>query len=173
MGFAHYFYRPKSFEAQQFKAFVGDVRLFIEHLPNHSHSAGGDYAEHPVVIRGGMGKGQPQLTPNLVSFNGDDENGQGLAHETMRVPRILKPESWQQPDPEENNCYFQCCKTAGKPYDIVVCATLLSLKYHFPVVTVRSDGTPDDWFVAVAWYLDCVGRRPLGDGPWFEKQEGE
>lgn len=87
------------------------------------------------------------ITPKLIAFNGKGEDG----HETF----------WFVP--EKNRAMF--CKTAHKPYDVVVCKMLLVL-FANDIATVRSDGfsarwenqdwgdsfIPNEWVDAVTWY---------------------
>lgn len=66
------------------------------------------------------------------------------SHETFRVERDWEPEKWQTNWQTEG--IFSCCKTAYKPYDILVTACLIALKQHFPdVFTITSDGESHDW----------------------------
>ena len=83
----------------------------------------------------------PQIDQNVIRFNGVRENG----HETFivrRVPHEGRPE-WQG---LLNDRWFDFCKTARKPYDILVCASLLVLKAHLgDWLELSSDGTWDEW----------------------------
>ena len=63
----------------------------------------------------------------MIRFNGKGEEG----HETF----MLTPDSQE----------FNFCKTAQKPYDIVVVAILCLLAHHTSGVTVSSDGGISDW----------------------------
>lgn len=40
---------------------------------------------------------------------------------------------------------YEFCKTAGKPYDMVVTAILIHAKKNFKEITVKSDGNWNDW----------------------------
>jgi hypothetical protein len=40
---------------------------------------------------------------------------------------------------------FEFCKTNHKPYDLLVVATLVLYKYHFPEVGISSDGGNKVW----------------------------
>lgn len=68
---------------------------------------------------------------NEVRFNGVGEDG----HETFLITR-----EWGDS--------FNFCKTAVKPYDLLVSACLISLKKHFPFICVSSDGTNEEWIDA-------------------------
>jgi len=73
----------------------------------------------------GLGK-DPEFTSEVIRFNGKDGEG----HETFLLTA----------DPSE----FNFCKTAQKPYDIVVVAILCLLAHHTEI-EVSSDGRADDW----------------------------
>ncbi|KAH8755044.1 hypothetical protein F5883DRAFT_526574 [Diaporthe sp. PMI_573] len=67
-----------------------------------------------------------------IELNGRDEYG----HETFHFPHN-EGDNW--------------CKTDRKPYDLIVCATLLRAKHLAPnAVKISSDGDWDDWSEAVA-----------------------
>ena len=55
--------------------------------------------------------------------------------------------------PETTNWNF--CKTARKPYDLLVCAVLLSA-YNILGYELSSDGGFEDWQPAIDFYLDTV-----------------
>jgi hypothetical protein len=93
-----------------------------------------------VPIRNYDGEGSPTLTKKEIAFNGaapDDD------HESFFIP--LKPED------------FEFCKTAHKPYDVVVtaCLTLLAADYGF---SVSSDGDVEDWDAGVTLAERALGR---------------
>jgi len=68
--------------------------------------------------------GPPELSKERIRFNGVGDGG----HETF----ILEPRG------------NEFCKTARKPYDIVVIA-ILCLLHHYGGTSVRSDGSPSEW----------------------------
>ena len=84
------------------------------------------------------------------------------SHETFSLPRVIEKEDWQKPigkisyydadgkpvynDPKEIGLYFNCCKTAYKPYDLAVIICLIIAKRHLKEqIQVSSDGTVDNW----------------------------
>ena len=86
--------------------------------------------ESNVPIGDGMGEGQPIITDNAISLNGKGAN----SHETFYVSK----------EPTK----FDFCKTALKPYDVVVCACLLlMMKILGNDAEVHSDGNMNgaDW----------------------------
>ena len=89
------------------------------------------------------------------------------SYESFILDRVLKPEKWQEPDEESR--YFDSCKTAFRPYDWLVTATLLIIKHHFAQdVKVRTDGEDEHWHDAK---MLCFGR--LGYGAEYVVGDGE
>lgn len=158
MGYTHYYYRPAELDAKKFRDFSDDVAFMAARLPEHSLSAGGFYSDHPLVICGWDGKGDPTFDGDEVRFNG---NGPDMDHETFAIERVYEPRDWESP---EHRLYFSFCKTARKPYDLLVTAALIAFKHRFgDEVRVSSDGDDDEWREGVA-----LCRQHLGYGslPW-------
>lgn len=92
----------------------------------------------------------PMIDKEHLLFNGVGEDG----HETFYFDR----------NDRKKGTDFEFCKTAYKPYDIVVVACLAYLA-HFCGVNVRSDGGMDDWSAGVALanrVSDVTIPNPLG-----------
>lgn len=83
--------------------------------------------EDPLQIASGNGKGKPVFDGVMVDFNGRDGE-KDLGHETFRI--------------EKHRQDWDFCKTARKPYDLLVVACLIAawqiLDYRF-----TSDGYTD------------------------------
>lgn len=94
----------------------------------------------------------PAVTPNLIRFNGLQDEG----HETFMVTREMPKDPSYDPDSKES---FDFCKTARKPYDLAVCLVLLSMSRHAPKsFKVSSDGDWDgDWTEARKAYKSLFG----------------
>ena len=65
------------------------------------------------------------------------------------------------------------CKTARKPYDVVVCAALLAIKHHQgDNVEIHSDGEFDDeWQPAYQLYRKATGRELPPEFREYEDQD--
>lgn len=63
------------------------------------------------------------------------------SYETFSIQRIVE----DCYSPNEKGLYFNCCKTAYRPYDLTVTAVLIAMKHHFPETEVKSDGDSKDW----------------------------
>ena len=78
-----------------------------------------------------------------ICFNGDEKNG--LDHETFYLERR------EYKDFSRSNT-FSFCKTARKPYDLLVCAVLILIHTYAPESRyISSDGNADDWLAAYRW----------------------
>jgi len=113
----------------------------------HAGQAGGYYDEQPCIIRGGLGQGKPIINESQVWFNGDEKTG--MDHETFNVQWF--PSGGSAKD---------FCKTARKPYDILVCVSLLAFKHAFDnpnVFSFSSDGDNKEWEEAKDLFTRITG----------------
>ena len=143
MGYTHYF-KNKGHEDDKinFLKVLDDTRKMIENLPEFSSSAGGYYGDKPIKLRGFDGSGEPVLNDDMIGFNGDGEFN--LDHETFFVT------------PSATD--FDFCKTARKPYDLMVCGVLISMKKHLKNFSYSSDGDKKDWKPAKNFYKKVCGK---------------
>ncbi len=74
-------------------------------------------------------------------------NGDG-SYETLNISRVYKVNEWSEKD--ENGNYFDFCKTAYRPYDILVMCAYLVTKYYDNRCVIGSDGQANEWKIAVA-----------------------
>ena len=60
-----------------------------------------------------------------------------------------------------NPWVFNFCKTARKPYDTYVTATLIAALDHWgsDVVKVSSDGSIQEWEEGIEHYMDCLTNK--------------
>ena len=99
---------------------------------------------------------EPILGPDEINFNAmHPENFEDFCYPPdFELNRsVLRPESKG----------FSFCKTARKPYDVVVCATLIAIKHHLgDYVSVSSDGDFDnanEWGPAYDLYFKALRRE--------------
>ncbi|KAF7193190.1 hypothetical protein HII31_05416 [Pseudocercospora fuligena] len=96
MGYTHYWKIPSTDEwLKTWPQLVSDAKLIVKSCK--IKLAGPD----------DEGEGHPQINETRTAFNGGNGNG--------HQPFILKSKATK----------FSCCKTAHKPYDLVVAAILL------------------------------------------------
>ena len=117
----------------------------------------GYYDDNHCIIRGGLGKGLPIINESQVWFNGDEKTG--MDHETFDI-------KWFPSGGSVNGF----CKTARKPYDILVCVSLLAFKHAFDnpdVFSFSSDGDNEEWETAKNLFTRVTGSF---DGDIFPKK---
>jgi len=138
MGYTHY-WTPKKSSAKKFKDFSDTCKILNDNLPEKTDTASGYHSNEKLVIGDGNGNkdSKPMFSKDLVVFNGIDN----LMHETFFIE--LTSNKWN------------FCKTARKPYDLLVCACLLAavdiLGYD-----ITSDGDLNDWIPAMKFYNKVI-----------------
>jgi hypothetical protein len=163
MGYTHYYTRFEcTHNKQLWSKFIEQVNILYNHLPDHSNSSGGHYTDHPLIVTGDDGTYCPPIADNTqIRFNGafstgDDFQKNDLGHETFHIARsVTKGEDygkWGKKTAE----HFECCKTARKPYDLLVQGVLILYRYYFHV-KVSTDGDEPDWLSAQQWVTDTCG----------------
>lgn len=201
MGYTHYATRTKKdHDVETWKKFVADCKYLYKHMPAHSLSAGGYHANAPLMLNGCGAFEKPQFTASRIHFNGTgatkrelktgEHNGkpykywedvlegvpqehQDLGHETF----VLQRKQWRDKYGENTgNTLFSFCKTARKPYDLMVTACLILYKYYFKQdVEIGSDGDEEDWREAFLFIADTlphgaeVGTEMVLSNTLFEK----
>ena len=147
MGYTHYFYRTPELDKSKFKAAVSDIRKVVALLPSVNPQEAqmcypnGDDTDVKLAGWDGEVGTKPKFTDELVSFNGVGAD----AHETFLIAQTFEAPDYR-PDPDEEGLHFAFCKTARKPYDIAVTASLAVLKHHLgDAIRVSSDGDFDEW----------------------------
>ena len=112
-----------------------------------------------IEICGGNGEGLPKVSDSLVLFNGSRKKGE--QHESFRI------------DTEDGAYNF--CKTARKPYDILVCLSLLAFKWAFGEdFSYKSDGITKEAYEhrAENEYWKSIGYEPKGvEEEWAKAYE--
>ncbi len=150
MGYTHYWTQTKNLSPAAMTEIGQTVRKIIAAAPD-------------VVIRGWDGAGKPTIDLETISLNGDGV----LAHETFAINAVR---SLPYDGADDDRLGWSFCKTAYKPYDVVVTAILTCLadRHGF---TVESDGEAHEWANGVALagqalgyaVLNPIGREALMD----------
>jgi len=139
MGYTHYWTFDRSKMTQDelkiaFKKAIDEIVTLKNNLPKE------------IVIKGGQGDDEPIFNEKEIWFNGNSESDED--HETFGI-------TLEQPEPryQGGNVNFDSCKTARKPYDLLVCASLIALNKYMPkAFTYSSDGGEEDWKKPKAFY---------------------
>lgn len=142
MGYTNYFnYNPDAIEdteklRKMFNRASKQIKKFADWIN----------ANKSFKICGGLGVGKPIFNESEVWFNGDAS--EHLDHETFRI-------YWAKDGRD-------FCKTARKPYDMLVCFALLTFAEIFPkdAFSFSSDGTMEDveWQRGVEYYETFTGK---------------
>ena len=96
--------------------------------------------KNTVPLGGWDGTGEVELNDDTVRLNGVGEEG----HETYRFPGDLG---------------FDFCKTARKPYDVVVTAILICIADQTDAIDVSSDGWAEEWQDGLELAQAATGRE--------------
>lgn len=175
MGYTHYWDRPLAPHPQErWSIFIALCRKLYKNMPAHSRSSGACCEDEPLHLSGCYRYQRPQFTKTQVVFNGshippkDRVRGpegewecSPLDHETFYIGRVVI-----QPDYREGKpTHFSFCKTARKPYDLMVQACLICYKIVFPEVSICSDGDVDDWREAAVFVQSVLSHILLPETP--------
>lgn len=181
MGYTHYYYQKRDLTDAEFEGFSSDVSAILAALPKTSRAFDQAYGFGGFECMAGFGKDEQAGVPLAVAHDdparpivGADSvhfNGAGYPdadHESFVIDKKVDTSSFTW---AEEKMAFDCCKTARKPYDAVVCACLLALKSRAPsAFKISSDGNAGDWVAAARFARHALGRQmPLGKISGFGK----
>ena len=167
MGYTNYFTPTREVTEQEFNKFVSVCRKLYKNLPMKTNMAGGYHEDNPLQIAGGDGTGKPEFKNTHICFNG---KGEELSHETFYLDR------------ENSEPLYNFCKTARKPYDLLVMACLIAA-WQFIDYRFSSDGFVDykgvkyieDLQPAVDFYNEVIKpETPITEEMlWLQRKEFE
>ncbi|MDP2692695.1 MAG: hypothetical protein Q8O88_03605 [bacterium] len=170
MGFTQYWYRPVVLPKKNWEAFIEEINMLKDNLPEKGITANGGYTE-PIEIAGWDGKSYDD--PEAPIYNKEEDtiyfNGVGdLGHESVVIERVSKDE------PRKDGRIFGFCKTNRKPYDTFVCLVLISFKRWFmDKVSISSDGDQEDWQPALDLYYKLTGSNSPNFSMLMRRPKGE
>ena len=145
MGYTHYLTHTEVTK-EVWSKILKDCRKLYKNMPQHTDTAGGYSAKDALQL--GTWDGQKPLKTlgdkNIISFNGYPDP---LDHEIFLLHR-------------EGSGGFAFCKTARKPYDLMVCACLIVYCFHSrETMDLGSDGEWDDWAPAMTFVEEVLGAQ--------------
>lgn len=162
MGYTHYWTQTRDLTGAEMTEIGGVVSRFIEAAEKQTvvfhdysnSSRSNNYTPEtrtlPVVICGGLGEGKPEVDAERIWLNGQ---GPDYDHETFLITAKRElPYDGANPD----ILGWSFCKTARKPYDVLVVATLAYLAQNWGF-EIGSDGGPDDWVEGLKLASDVLG----------------
>ena len=153
MGYTHYWDINSEVKENEKEQVINEVKKLHKNLPEYSETAGGCYNDTPIKIVGGLGDGEPVFNDKVIWFNGEDENG----HETFLINFENVTSDW-------------FCKTSRKPYDMLVCLTLISLANNIEGFSFSSDGWIEDWKPAFDFYRKHIGKTKFKINKFLKKK---
>jgi hypothetical protein len=135
MGYTHYWETTKEVNQKEYAAALKDIAAIVESSKKILADGSGERCTKPETKDG-------------IHFNGIGDD----SHESFDLP------NWNNPD-------FSFCKTAEKPYDVVVVACLTRLA-EVKGISISSYGNDVDWIKGVQLASKTLGRQlrnPLGE----------
>ncbi len=138
MGYTHYF-THKECSKEAWDKILKDCRKLKTHLPKD------------VCIGNWTGKETPSkiFTKDKIVFNGVDRSesgGEDESHESFVLPR-------KSPN-------FEFCKTARKPYDLLVCGVMIVYDFYaHETADFGTDGTRESWDEALTFVARVLGNE--------------
>ena len=158
MSYSHYYYIPKKFDREKFKTLSEELKTVSDILPTVQLGA----KEYMVTLGDGHGENLPIFSDDEIIFNGSTKNDGDC--ETFLL-MADNSEAYERKNRDglnlvENGLMFDCCKTGGRPYDLMVCISLLRLKHYFPECRIASDGDTKDWKQAKEFYKKVFKTLP-------------
>ena len=133
MGYTHYWNIKDGLTPAQFKEWSDGVKIIADTA-----------IEAGIQLGNGLGFDAPRIEETLVALNGVGGGG----HETFGITL--------------SDVGSDFCKTAEKPYDAVVTASLIHAKVIFGnLISVSSDGNWDDWQSGQVLYETAFGVTPI------------
>ena len=158
MGYTHYFYTEGIYDEDLFSKVSCEFQKMVEPLKRIK-----------VHLADGFGENYPIITPKEISFNGnrqcfhgEDESCHGdCSHETFRLEQQQESSDGmigefsnftddrgnrKRTPHNEVGKFFDCTKTARKPYDLAVQVCLIIAKnYLKDGIIIHSDGDIEEW----------------------------
>jgi hypothetical protein len=117
MGYTHYWTIKEELPREKFTQWTEGVKVIVETA-----------IEAGIRLGNGLGKDAPEISDTLIVFNGVGV----FSHESFGV--------------SFDDIGFDFCKTAAKPYDAVVTASLIHAKKIFgDAIEIKSDGEWAEW----------------------------
>ena len=135
MGYTHYWTHSTEFTDTEWLDVKDDLSAIVAEAKRDGIGIGSFCGESGIPVPTvDVWDGQ-----EVVGFNGIGEE----SHETFVIYQKRRPlEEWQ----DKSRHGWDFCKTARKPYDVAVTASLIYLESFYPSkFSVSSDGTATDW----------------------------
>ena len=163
MGYTHYWKFNLDYEinSEKWKEIVDDFNKILDveiNIGNNNIYAGTGGMTSLRKILEPYSNQKLEITDEEIRFNGREEGDRG--HETFSLQRKSDKRLEDYASRLARKYIFDFCKTARKPYDIVVCCLLVILKHRLGnMIEISSDGK--DWTNDEGKYYEI-------DGAWSD-----
>jgi len=140
LGYTHYWNTKPSISKDKWGNFTNALKVLLSD------------PIAPLALEYNQEYKKPSVTKEQIRFNGIGEDG----HETFYIKRKDKPADWAM----DKETVFGFCKTANKPYDVYVTASLLLAKLYLEdEISISSDGEVSCWQAGVELINNTVGKE--------------
>lgn len=146
MSYVHEWMRPRILDEKRFILFSKDVKSIVQSVGPRWMFFGG------LKIGGSSGWGWPIINEHTVCFNGRP------SMETFWIEQDHL-EKYKNAKSQEDGYFADYVATGRKPYDKVVVASLLALRFHFPEVKIASDGGFTEWKDGHELFESATGQK--------------
>ena len=161
MGYTHYWKLNLDYEinSEKWKEIVDDFNKILDveiNIADNNIYAGTGGMTSLRKILEPYSNQKLEITDEEIRFNGREEGDRG--HETFSLQRKSDKRLEDYASRLNRKYIFDFCKTARKPYDIVVCCLLIILKHRLGnMIEIGSDGKDG---------TDTGGEYHEVDGSW-------
>jgi hypothetical protein len=175
MGYTHYYDNTKELDQETWDKFIKDVKTVYNNLPKTTETAGGCSKDEPLLLNGCGKYDKPHFAKTEILFNGE-----GVVQRVQKTVYKKKPNGdtdydkvdykyWESIVSDLGHETFHLqrkgndggyCKTARKPYDLMVTCVLTLYARYFKTANVSSDGNVEDWQCAFD-LIDSLGLKRL------------
>lgn len=150
MGYTHFYSYYEMSEAE-FKAITKDI-VALRQAAFETLGVESDY----------------DLDLNALSFQLNGKEGEHAEIYEFIAGDMIERRGWRF------NPNFFCCKTSYRPYDVIVAASLIAMKYHMEDgIRLSSDGKleQEEWDKAFKLYHSAFPDRAAPPPPFFRTDE--
>ena len=155
-GFVHAWTMGAEIEPARWRAMHGDMVAVLRVASRELERGRGD--EALAVLRGPEGLGHVRIDPHTIAFNGNAFLGE--AGDAFSIERVAERGIIARRTRGGSRRVVRRCDTRGHPYDLAVCAVLLTVLHHLGAdARLGTSGSPRRGWSRAA----SVVRGVLGD----------
>jgi hypothetical protein len=138
-GFVHAWTMAAEIAPERWRAMHADMVLVLRAASRElERGRGGDTL---AMLRGPDGLGHVRIQPDVIAFNGNTFLGE--AGDPFSIERVAERGIIARRTRDGSRRVVRRCDTRGAPYDLAVCAVLLTLLHHLGGdVRVGTSGSP-------------------------------